>query len=141
MSAKYLNNNQKMKNLKVKMSRKIIDFSHNGIEIPKQKPIRAVKPFVAKTLRGASLRSQVMRSSMQGPVHGSKTPPKSKLLHPKKSRARPQSSSTYATSRHRAGISRMTTQGSYTSTRQGVKNSLFKSRESHIKYLAEHKNR
>ena len=43
--------------------------------------------------------------------------------------------------RSKQDISRMTTQGSYSSTRFGGKANTVKSRESYIKYLAEHKDR
>ena len=66
---------------------------------------------------------------------------KKDAIRSQKSRSRPQSSNYAKNKRSKQDISRMTTQGSYSSTRFGGKANTVKSRESYIKYLAEHKDR
>lgn len=78
--------------------------------------------------------------SHQGTIQNNRLPGKNRLLT-SKYKARPKSSRAYIPNNKNQGISRMTTAGSSSSTHFGVKNSAFKSKASHVKLLAQYKDR
>ena len=127
----YLNKStKKEKRLVLKMSKKIIDFSHGGIDT-KNQPIKAIK-----AMRPSSYRRNTPERFTQENHHKI-----SKISRNKSYRVRPKSGTVILPFRRAKGYSRITTQGSYSSTKIGFKNSMSRTRESHIKYLAENKDK
>ena len=135
LSANYLSSaQQKTRITQDQMAKKIIDFSYNGIEVMKKNCHKGSE----KSQIDLKVKKKDFKSTAESPLNLEKfTLIKHKFAESKKSRARPQSSS-YAVRGSKHGISRMTTQGSNSSSRFMGKN---KSRESYIRHLAEHKDR
>ena len=140
LSQKYISNNQqRVRITQDQMAKKIIDFSYNnGIEVMKNQNSKQSNKTSHKDLK---IKKKDTKGALESPLNMEKfTLVKRGLIESKKSRTRPQSS-TYAIRKSKPEISRMTTQGSSSSTRFMGKGSVTRSRESYIKYLAEHKDR
>lgn len=123
--------NKKDNKIMVKMSKQIIDFSHSGVDMKPTQPIKATQ----------ALRPPSFGTNTPAEFKKSRQNTRMSNLLGKKRKMRPKSGKISRTVRRNKGLSRMTTQNSYSSSKLGFKNSMSKTRESHIKYLAENKDK
>ena len=140
LSSNYISENlQKVKITQDLMAKKIIDFSYNsGIAVMKKQYQKSSNKIQKRDLKIAKKEGKSFLEMQLNQERHSFV--KQGFTESKKSRNRPQSSS-YALRYSKQAISRLTTQGSCSSKKITGKNSTTRSKESYIKYLAEHKDR